>query len=131
LIQRDEDGQWVQGVPVVRQSRTDPVANASRGAQVAPGTTALEPSVLEKITHHMNTICRAIDQIEGYQWALEAGVDLVLDTNHTPWLIEVNSRPRGRMEVLASQNPTLFSTAHLNACCRPIQRIVRLIEQES
>ena len=36
------------------------------------------------------------------QRMVEAGLDLVIDSQSDVWLIEINSRPRGRMEVLAS-----------------------------
>jgi len=131
LMQRNPDGQWLHGTPVVRQSRVDPVANAARGAEVACGTSILAPEIVDRIIDCMHTIGRAIDQLDGSLWALEAGVDLVLDSDYMPWLIELNSRPRGRMEVLADQKPDQFKMAHLQACCRPIERLSRIVEQES
>jgi glutathione synthase/RimK-type ligase-like ATP-grasp enzyme len=128
LMQRDFHGHWLQGIPVVRQSRQDPVANAARGAEVISGLDALDAETLLNIQHLIDEVGHAIDQIDGSAWALEAGVDLVLDQNHTPWLIEINSRPRGRMEVLADHDPIRFKQAHLDACCRPIERIHALIE---
>ena len=55
--------------------------------------------------------------------ALELGLDLVLDPEGEPHLIEVNARPNGRLEVLASQDPTRFATAHLDACLRPLRTL--------
>jgi len=130
-MQRQPDGRWFQGVPVVRQSRHDPVANAARGAEVAPGPDALDADVLARITHLMGRICNAVEGIDGAPWVLEAGADLVLDADYKPWLIELNSRPRGRMEVLAAQRPEQFEADHIAACCRPIRRLLALAEQES
>ena len=131
LMQRAVDGNWIHGVPVVRQSRHDPVANAARGAEVAAGTAVLDESVLVEIHRLMDRIGQAIDSIKGSQWALEAGADLVLDSEYKPWLIELNSRPRGRMEVLADRQPEKFEASHIAACCRPIQRLIALTKQES
>ena len=83
---------------------------------------------MDQIRDCINKIGRALDQLDGAVWALEAGADLVLDENYTPWLIELNSRPRGRMEVLAVQEPDRFGTAHLQACCRPIERLSKIVE---
>ncbi len=131
LIQRQQNGRWIQGTPVVRQSRFDPVANAARGAEVAVGSDVLTVDCLHKINGLIANLGHAIDQLDGSRWALEAGADLVLDENHTPWLIELNSRPRGRMEVLSEQDPTSYNDAHIQACSRPIRRIAQLIKEES
>ncbi len=120
LIQRTPEGGWFQGIPVVRQSREDPVANAARGAEVAPGPAVLEPRCLQRIGDCVHRLCGAFDKLDEAKHMVEAGVDLVLDLHHHPWLIEVNSRPRGRMEVLAANDPSTYENAHIDACARPI-----------
>ena len=120
LIQRTPEGGWFQGIPVVRQSRKDPVANAARGAEVAPGPAVLEPQCLQRISDCVHGLCEAFDKLDEAKHMVEAGVDLVLDQHHRPWLIEVNSRPRGRMEVLAANDPSTYENAHIDACARPI-----------
>ena len=52
---------------------------------------------------------------------VEVGVDVVIDPHGAPWLIEVNSRPRGRLEVLARLDPARFGHAHVDACARPLR----------
>ena len=52
---------------------------------------------------------------------VEAGLDLVIDAKSNVWLIEINSRPRGRMEVLAAHDPATYQDAHVEACARPIR----------
>jgi len=120
LIQRTPTGGWFQGVSVVRQSREDPVANAARGAEVAPGPAVLDPRCLQRISDCVHQVCSALDQLDEAHHMVEAGIDLVLDQHLHPWLIEVNSRPRGRMEVLAANNPSTYEDAHIDACARPI-----------
>jgi glutathione synthase/RimK-type ligase-like ATP-grasp enzyme len=130
LLQRQPHGDWVQATPVVRQSRIDPVANAARGAQVVAGPWVLDTQTLNQITETSTTIANALDELEDSDWILEAGIDLVLDQDHHPWLIEINSRPRGRMEMLADTNPDKYLAAHIAAAARPIERIRALITQK-
>ena len=121
LIQREPSGGWFVGIPVLRQSRTDPVANAARGAEVAPAVSTLEPGLMERIDHEVERICAALDRMPEAKRMVEAGLDLVIDAQSNVWLIEINSRPRGRMEVLASLDPDTYQEAHINACARPIR----------
>lgn len=129
LLQRTPNGGWASGTPVVRSSRTDPVANAARGAEVAAGPAVLPTAVLKRIADATHPIIKAFEQLEDSDWVLEAGVDLVLDEDHQPWLVEINSRPRGRMEVLAATDPDRYRQAHIAAAARPIARIAALINR--
>ncbi len=121
LLQRTAKGGWFQGAPVVRQSRTDPVANAAKGAEVVDGSTALSSPCLASIRGVVDTVAQAFDALPVAQRMVEAGIDLALDRELEPWVIEVNSRPRGRMEVLATAQPDRFRLAHRDACARPIR----------
>lgn len=123
LIQREPDGGWWSGTPVVRQSRSDHVANAARGAEVVPGDQALNERTLNRLDSATHALCDALDVIDPHGLALEAGADFVLDSAHEPWLIELNSRPRGRMEVLSVHDPGRYEAAHVMACTRPILRL--------
>lgn len=127
LVQKTPAGEWIQGVPVVRQSRVDTVANAARGAEVAAGPRVLSENTLARITAVTTTITAAMDRLDEAEWMLEAGLDLVLDRHEEPWLIEVNSRPRGRMEMLAKTDPLRYLDTHIAAAARPIQRIAALL----
>ena len=128
LIQRTPEGGWWWGTPVVRQSRSDHVANAARGAEVVPGDQALPSQTLKRLQAATGALCDALDAIDPHRLALEAGADFVLDAAMEPWLIELNSRPRGRMEVLSEHDPTRYKEAHVMACTRPILRLAAALD---
>lgn len=127
LVQRTETGGWWHGVPVLRQSREDPVCNAARGAQVVAGPAQLDESTLLHIQQLCDAVCAAFDRMPAAKRMVEAGLDLVLDEQHLPHLIEVNSRPRGRMEHLAGIDPSNHRAAHVDACARPLRVLSRWI----
>jgi glutathione synthase/RimK-type ligase-like ATP-grasp enzyme len=122
LVQRIPSG-WHHCPAVVRSSRTDPVANAARGAEVAPGPSTLSRPTLERVQAACSAVTTALDALPEARWAVEAGLDLVLDEENTPHLIEINSRPRGRLEVLARDDPATFGQAHLDAVARPLRML--------
>ena len=126
LVQRTADG-WHFCPPVVRSSKTDPVANAARGAQVDAGPSVLSEQVLQRVHDSCTEITQALDTVPEAARAVEAGVDLVLDPGNQPHLIEINSRPRGRLEVLAQQCSDQFGQAHIEAVARPLQMLAHWV----
>ncbi|MEZ4238797.1 MAG: ATP-grasp domain-containing protein [Myxococcota bacterium] len=115
LVQRDGDG-FVAVTPVLRRSRTDPVVNVARGAEVGPIDAA-------------DVAALAVAAAEAVAAAapgpvVELGVDLVLDPDGQPWLVEVNGKPRGRLEALVAQDAR-WGPAHLEACARPLRWLAR------
>jgi len=124
LVQRTSQG-WHIETPVVRSSRTDPVANAARGAEVAAGPAILKVPVLERIHRTAQQVTAAFDRMRDADTVVEAGLDMVMDPEGMPHLIEVNSRPRGRLEVLADHDPSRYRTAHTEACARPIRMLAQ------
>ena len=46
---------------------------------------------------------------------------MVIDADGRPWLLELNSRPLGRLGALAAIDPERFATAHREACMRPLR----------
>jgi glutathione synthase/RimK-type ligase-like ATP-grasp enzyme len=126
LCQREAEGRWLPNEPVVRQSREDPVVNAARGAQVRAGSSVLSGDTRLSLRRQCQQICEALSAHRSAETLVEVGLDFVLDAHSEPHLIEVNSRPRGRLEVLAERDSDRFMTTHIQACMRPIQRLAWL-----
>jgi len=120
LCQRTGPDDWHAEMPAVRRSLRDPVVNASRGAEVVSGAQAF-PERVADLQHLAIRCCRRLTTHPGGDWFLEAGVDCVIDEDGTPWVIEVNSRPRGRLEALAGLAPEAFAERHIEACARPLR----------
>ena len=120
LVQRTLEGDFVAAPAVVRRSATDPVVNASRGAEVTDATAHPE---VDEATAQALAIASAerLSEAPGGDGLVEVGVDLVIDEEHLPHVIEVNSRPRGRLEVLARVAPVRYRNLHLEACLRPLR----------
>ncbi|MEL6345588.1 MAG: YheC/YheD family protein [Myxococcota bacterium] len=131
LCQREPDRRWHQCEPAVRESRDDYVVNAARGATVRPGSQALSPDAADAL----HTICQqtldALAQHPDGDLLVEVGLDVVFDAAEQPWLIEVNSRPRGRLEVLAARDPARFAQAHRDACARPLRALAHWVRDLS
>lgn len=121
LVQRTALSDWVLRPAVLRRSKTDPVVNAARGAEVLPAADALPQFTMTKIKEYAQQTAIALSQTHDGQWAVEFGLDLVIDEHYSPWVIEVNSRPRGRLEALAKLAPRRFAQQHKEACAQPIR----------
>ena len=123
LAQRRTLDDWILRSPVLRRSRVDPVVNAARGAEVLPAKNVLSKSLCAEINRLCLQCCQAIASCEAGEWAVELGIDMVLDDHENLWVIEINSRPRGRLEVLADQFPGQFAAEHTEACLQPLRFI--------
>ena len=115
LAQRTSAGIVVR-TPVARLDRHDPVVNRARGAAVEPVS-----SRFPRAEDPARALARAV--LERLPGAIEVGVDAVLDRDHQPHLIEVNSRPRGRLAALASLDPA-YDQEHRDACWAPLEAVL-------
>ena len=127
LVQRLPGGGWHQCPPVTRQSRTDFVVNAARGASVAPAQDVLSAQTMQHITASCQAVCQRIASLPDGERVVELGLDLMIDAHDRAVLIEVNSRPRGRLEALASLDSARFSVDHVEACARPLAYMASLV----
>lgn len=120
LCQR-EGASFVVRSPVIRRSRTDPVVNVSRGAQVVPAQQVVSPTQLGALCQQAQRAAQALQAAHPQALLAEVGVDLVFDRSYRPWCIEVNGRPRGRLGGLAAAWPEHYATEHLAACMAPLR----------
>ncbi|MFT4623047.1 MAG: glutathione synthase/RimK-type ligase-like ATP-grasp enzyme [Myxococcota bacterium] len=122
--QRLPDGGWHVNPPVARRSLTDAVVNAARGAEVAPGD-EVYPALAQELRQRVRAVAEAIATASAAPRLLEVGVDLVVDGDGFPWVIEVNGRPRGRLEALAAVDPERWEAEHVAAVARPLDTLAR------
>lgn len=120
LVQRKPDGSWMVLPAVLRRSQEDLVVNVARGAEAVLGEEHLPSETMEDIYEQSLSIAKALQNHPEGEYSVEFGLDFVIDQDYQAWLIEVNSRPRGRLEVLAKRNPERFETLHQKACIAPI-----------
>lgn len=129
LIQRMPCGSWRMSPAVLRRSREDLVVNVARGAEAVLAENHLPLETMENIGAQSLSIAQALQKYPKGQHAVEFGLDFVIDQDYQPWLIEVNSRPRGRLEVLARRNPERFLALHQRACVAPILYLAEQVQK--
>ncbi len=126
LVQRLPGGGWTVASRVLRRSRVDPVVNVARGAEVGPADRVLEPARIAALDELSTAVANTIAAQPFGRTAVELGVDAVVDDRGGFHVIEVNSRPRGRLEALAEQDPERWAAAHVEACARPLRYLASL-----
>lgn len=131
LVQRSpDDGSWQVLPAVLRRSREDMVVNIAREAEAVLAEEHLPASTLENIHKQSMTIAQILQKSPDGEYSVEFGLDFVIDQDYQPWLIEVNSRPRGRLEILAKRMPERFESIHQRACLAPILYLAKQAENK-
>jgi len=131
FLQRTPHGSWESAGRVARTSRTDPVANVSRGAAGVPLDELGARGLREALEPLERGVVRWFEDAAGVEAALvlEVGIDWVLDEAWAPHLIEINGKPGGRLRVLASQPGgagRVWRVRHTEALVAPFRRLARL-----
>lgn len=126
LMQRDIDGHWIPRTAVLRRSKNDSVVNVSKGAEAVPAEDFLPSDTIQSIQAQSLQVCQILSDTSDGLTAVEFGLDFVVASDYKPWLIEVNSRPRGRLEVLSEREPDRFGAEHIQACIQPIRYLASL-----
>ena len=121
-VQRERDGSWTVLPLVVRRSREDQVVNAARGAEVVAAQDVI-PELIPNLEQLARRTVHAISDHPKGSGLLELGVDFVLDEHNHPWLLEVNTRPIGRLRHLFRLDPDRWSASHLEAYTRPLRTL--------
>ena len=126
LMQKEVGGSWIARTAVLRRSKDESVVNVARGAQAVPAIDFLPSDTIQEIERQSFVTCSILDKESDGQYNVELGLDFVIDPDYQPWLIEVNSRPRGRLETLAIHDPDRFLIEHQSACVQPIRYLASL-----
>ena len=124
LTQREDSGHWKLLPPVARVSNSA-VANVHQGAVALPAEEVLSQKAL-KMGEELVLECaqELQNQIQGV--ALELGVDLLFDEQENAWILEVNSRPSGRLSALTARNPQQYGPIAHEAVLRPLRTLASL-----
>jgi len=117
LAQRLPDRSWRLNPAVARIAGPDEyVVNVHSGARVARVEEVCDRADVERLAIEVTATFDGLD-------AVELGLDFVLDADRRPWLIEINSVPRGRLGALAALDPEAFAQAHVDACAQPLRTL--------
>lgn len=127
LVQRDTDSTWVICPPVARRSADDPVVNRARGAEVVDAHQILDAAQMRELEALAHTTATALAEHAARDHVGELGIDIVVGDDGRLRVIEVNGKPRGRLAVLASQDPARFTQARRDAVLRPIRFAASLV----
>jgi hypothetical protein len=125
LTQRNSDGTWLLLPPVARVSKAA-VANVHLGAQALPAEDVLPPHALQAAGDLVLAAAHRLTECSQGP-VVELGVDLVFDSQFKAWIIEVNSRPSGRLSALTARYPKRFSHLADAAVLRPLRTLAALL----
>jgi hypothetical protein len=135
LVQRTPEGNWRSLARVARVSSEDPVANVARGAKATPLFDLLSVRWSASRAKNISSSLQELEQsvADCLQRALpsqhhrivEMGMDILLDPEGQPWLLEINGFPQGRLGELARIDPTRFDTVRQRAHTHPVEVLLQ------
>ncbi|MAA79794.1 MAG: hypothetical protein CL916_11090 [Deltaproteobacteria bacterium] len=121
LIQRDTDYSWIPRTTVVRCSKTDPVVNVTRGAKAIPAKELLLSKTIQNIHKQSVKAAQYLAELPNGEWIVELGIDFVIDAHWNPWLIEINTQPKGKLKSLYKSHPEIYEEEFMNIIEQPFQ----------
>ena len=83
-----------------------------------------------KIQEMSLQIVAAFDSMFPNQLIFEVGLDFAIDTNFSPWFLEANARPRGKLRYLYESEPLRFHEEYQEAWMLPFQYLAKKCSQE-
>lgn len=123
LCHQNQTGSWVASSIVARVSHKDSfVANIARGGEICKPIEVLNKSFDLSTTKHIIKLLKELaieiskiisDATSGYYG--EFGIDLGVDENGHPWIIEVNTKPSKNFEPAVQQShirPSAMAIVH-------------------
>ncbi len=127
LLQR-EGSIWRRPPVVARISDDDPVVNVELGARAEPAEGLVPAATLATAEALSRAALEALLGAGDASFALELSFDLVLDDADQPWIIEVNPVPRGRLRMLAAEDPGRWGAEHHRVCAAPLLALDQLTQ---
>lgn len=121
LIQRDIDYSWKARTTVVRCSKTDPVVNVTRGAQAMPAKALLPEKTILDIHQQSVYAAQSLAELPNGNWIVELGIDFVIDAQWHPWLIEINTQPKGKLKALYKTAPRVYEDEYFDIIEQPFR----------
>jgi len=119
LVQRDLRGGWIVEEPVARLGAPgDVVVSFHGGAAARPASEVCDVGPIAELARRTADAIAAGPEAD---LVLELGIDLVLDAAGQPWILEVNSVPRGHLGALVEIDPAAWEERHVEACARPLR----------
>ncbi|WP_096155269.1 MULTISPECIES: YheC/YheD family endospore coat-associated protein [Bacillus] len=110
LLQKGSDGEWLERFKAIRHGRVGKItANLATGGEIVTYkewikkfSTIEQIALEETISYLVETLVNTLDK--KFHPLFEIGLDLAIDCNLKPWILDINSKPGHKMiEITASE----------------------------